>query len=82
MVLGYWDIRGVSAVSTVEPLGQRDGRGDGGSLGSRSPVGAALRGSIFELPSHRRRPLPSLWDGGPCGEGPRRPRRGRAWGAA
>lgn len=47
MVLGYWDIRGVSAVPTTEPLGQRDGRG--GDRGLRVS-GLREEGAILRSP--------------------------------
>lgn len=63
MILGYWDIRGVSAVSIAKPLGLVDGRG-----GGRALTVSGLREKGFysgaKLPTPRRltqrgRPQPS-----------------------
>lgn len=70
MVLGYWDIRGVSALSTAEPPGPGDGRRGGGAP-ANGPHGRAVLGA--QPPSRDPSPaasLPSPRRGGDPGPAP------------
>lgn len=65
VVLGYWDIRGVSTVSTAEPLDQGDGRRGGWELGASalpekgpsSEPGSPLRNTALPAPQE----FPGRW---------------------
>lgn len=64
MVLGYWDIRGVSVLPTAQPLGRGDGRRGAGGSGQRPP-----RKRCPRSPAAPRDPSPaespsSPWDPG------------------
>lgn len=86
VVLGYWDIRGVSAVSPAELLGEKDGRGGGRGLrirglAKKGEPSLSLRGgatSPAEPPGRGSRLPPRSWDPGPRRGGLRTAnRRGR-----